>query len=112
MCRSGARRSCDTGIAEGFQLLVDDRQLLRVLGVALALDLVLLQRVLEALQLGHVARRGEHALQPPVTVVEGGRVVGHDRFAAVPGARGELVVGDLALGQDALDARLGPAPDR
>ena len=72
------------------------------------LDVLLLQRLLEALALGHVARRGEHALQPAVAVVEGGRVVGHHRLLAVPGARGELVVGDLAFGQHALDARLGP----
>ena len=64
------------------------------------------------LQLGHVARRGEHALQLPVAVVEGGRVVGHHGFLAVPGARGELVVGDLAFAQHALDARLGARPDR
>ena len=62
------------------------------------LDVLLLQRLLEALQLRHVARRGEHALQPPVAVVEGGRVVGHHGELAVPGARGELVVGDLAFG--------------
>ena len=30
----------------------------------LELDVLLLQRLLEALELGHVARRGEHALQP------------------------------------------------
>ena len=97
------------GITEGFQLLVDDGQFRGVRGVALTLDLVLPQRVLEAFQLGHVARRGEHALQTPVTVVEGGRVVRHHGFLAVAGARGELVVGDFAFGQHALDARLGPA---
>ena len=69
---------------------------------ALQLDVLLLQRLLEAFELGHVARRGEHALQPPVAVVEGGRVVGHHRLLAVPGARGELVVGDLAFAQHAL----------
>ena len=49
------------------------------------LDVLLLQRLLEALQLGHVARRGEHALQAPVAVVEGGRVVGHDGELCRPG---------------------------
>ena len=73
------------------------------------LDVLLLQRLLEALQLGHVARRGEHALQAPVAVVERGRVVGHHGELAVPGARGELVVGDLAFVQHAVDAGLGPA---
>ena len=45
----------------------------------------------------------------PVTVVEGGRVVGHHGQLAVPGARGQLVVGDLALGQHAVDAGLRAA---
>lgn len=40
--------------------------------------------------------------------MEGGRVVGHDRLLPVPGTRGELVVGDLALAQHQLDAGLGP----
>ena len=75
----------------------------------LELDVLLLQRLLEALQLRHVARRGEHALQPAVAIVEGGRVVGDDGQRAVPRARGELVVGDLALAQHAVDARLGAA---
>ena len=48
----------------------------------------------------------------PVAVVERRRVVGHHGERAVPGARGELVVGDLAFGQHAVDARLGPGPDR
>ena len=75
---------------------------------ALQLDVLFLQRLLEALALGDVARGGEHALQPPVPVVEGGRVVGDHGFLAVPGARGELVVGDLLFAQHQLDARLGP----
>ncbi len=41
--------------------------------------------------------------------MEGGRVVGHHGERAVPGTRGELVVGDPALVQHAVDARLGPA---
>ena len=61
------------------------------------LDVFLLQRLLEAFQLRHVARRGEHALQAPIAVVEGGRVVGHHGERAIPGARGELVVGDFAF---------------
>ena len=63
---------------------------------SLQLDVVFLQRLVKTFALGDVARRGEHALQLPVAVVEGGRVVGHHGFLAVPGARGELVVGDLA----------------
>ena len=55
-----------------------------------------------------VARRGEHALQLPVTTVEGGRIVGHDGLRTIHGARGELVVGHLLLGEHSLDARLGP----
>jgi hypothetical protein len=46
-------------------------------------DVGLLQRVLEALELGHVARRGEDALELAVAVVEGRCVVGDDRFFTV-----------------------------
>ena len=73
------------------------------------LDVLLLQCLLETLQLGHVPRRGEHALKLAVAIVERRRVVGDDRQLAVPRARGELVVGDLALGQHAVDAGLGAA---
>jgi hypothetical protein len=50
----------------------------------------------------------EHALQPPVTVVEGGRVV--DTTVSLPSraSTGELEVGDFAFGQHAVDARFGP----
>ena len=65
--------------------------------------------MLEQFQLRHVARCGKHALQDPVAVVEGGRVVGHDGEGAIPGARGELVVGDFAFVQHPVDRRLGPA---
>ena len=41
--------------------------------------------------------------------MEGGRVVGHDGEGAIPGARGELVVGDFAFVQHPVDRRLGPA---
>ena len=75
---------------------------------ALQLDVRFLQRLLEALALGDVARGGEHALQLPVPVVEGGRVVGHHGFLAVPGARGEFVVGDLLFAQHQLDGGFGP----
>jgi hypothetical protein len=46
-------------------------------------------------------------LQLPLSVVESGRVVGHDCFLAVPGARGKLVVGDLLFVQHLFDGRLG-----
>ena len=68
----------------------------------------LLERVIQAFALRDVARGGEHALQLPVAVVEGRRVVGHHGFLAVPGACGELVVGDLLFAQHQLDAGLGP----
>ena len=67
----------------------------------------LLQRLLVTLALRDVAGGGEDPLQLPVAVVEGGRVVGHQGLLAVPGACGELVVGDLALAQHQLDAGLG-----
>ena len=53
------------------------------------------------------ARCGEHALQLPIPIVEGGLVVGHHGFLAVPGARGEFVVGDLLFAQHPFDTRLG-----
>jgi hypothetical protein len=74
---------------------------------ALQLDIFLLQNLIQAFALGDVARCGEHALQPPIPIVEGGRVVGHHGFLAVPGARGEFVVGDLLFAQHQFDTRLG-----
>ena len=64
----------------------------------------LLQRFLVALAFGDVAGRGEHSLQLPVAVVEGGRIVGDHGFLAVPGARGEFVVSHFAFAQHQLDA--------
>jgi hypothetical protein len=72
------------------------------------LDVLVLKRPFEASQLRHVARSGEHTLQSPVAVIEGRRVVGHHGEVAVPVARGEFVVGDLAFTEDAFDTRLGP----
>ena len=72
------------------------------------LDVVFLQRLLETFALSDVARGGEHALQLAVAIVESGGVVGHYRFLAVPGARGQLIVGDLASAQHPLDAGFGP----
>ena len=74
-----------------------------------ALCVASLQRLLVSLALGDVAGGGEHALQLPVAVVEGGRVVGDHGFLAVPVARGQLVVGDLAF---ALSTSLMPASAR
>ena len=62
---------------------------------------------LDTLAFRDVAGDGAHAPQFPVTVVEGSRVVGHHGFLAVPGVRGELVVGDFAFAQHQLDGRLG-----
>ena len=72
------------------------------------LGVLLLERLLDALEFGDVARGGEDALKAPVAVVEGRRVVGHHRERAVPGPRGELVVGDLAFAQHAVDPGFGP----
>src|SRR3989442_15283880 len=63
------------------------------------LDVRLLELLLEALALRDVARCREDTLQLALAVVEGARVVGDDRLAAVAGARGQLVVGHLALAQ-------------
>ena len=64
--------------------------------------------LLQLLLLRDVPGRGEHALQPPLGVAEGGGVVGDDGHMAGPGEGRELVVGDLALAQHLLDAFLGP----
>src|ERR1017187_1893622 len=53
---------------------------------SLQLDVLLLDGLVEKFALGDVARGGEHALQLPVAVVEGGRVVGHHGCLAVAGA--------------------------
>src|SRR2546423_11570768 len=71
------------------------------------LGVFLLQPLLEELELGDVARRGKYALQHPVPIVEGRRIVGDDGERAISGPRSELVVGDSALGKDAFDSRLG-----
>src|SRR5208283_3375974 len=73
---------------------------------SLQLDVLLLERLVETLALADVARGGEYALELPVAVVEGGGVEGYHGRLAVPGASGQLVVGDLLLAQHLLDARL------
>src|SRR5580658_6731098 len=72
------------------------------------LDVVFLKRALKPFAFRDVARGGEYPLKFPVAIVEGGRVIGNYGFLAVPGARRELIIGDLASGQDSLDTRLGP----
>src|ERR1700676_134032 len=47
------------------------------------------------------------ALQCPVPVVKGSRIVGYHRLLAVTGARRQLVVGDRLFAQHALDRCLG-----
>ena len=71
------------------------------------LDVLPLQRLFEAFQLRHVTRRREDALQSAVAIVKCGRVVRHHRERAVSSPRRELVVGEFALVQHAVDARLG-----
>ena len=71
---SGVRSSCD--------MLARNSDFIRL--ACFQLDVLLLERLLEAFQLGHVARRGEHALQAAVAVVEGGGVVGHHGRACRP----------------------------
>ena len=61
----------------------------------------------ERLRSVDVARRGEHALQLVVAVVEGGGVVRDHRLLAVLGAHRQLVVAHLVLGEDPLDRRVG-----
>ena len=73
------------------------------------LAVLLLKPLLEQLQLGDVARRGEYPLQDSVAVMEGCRVVRHDSQSSVSCAGRELVVGDFAFVQHLVDCRLGPA---
>jgi hypothetical protein len=73
----------------------------------LQLGVALLEHQVQALALRDIPRRGEHPLQSPLPVVESGRVEGDHRLLAIPAARRELVVGDLAFGQDLPDARFG-----
>jgi len=105
----------ENGIERAAQLMAHARKELglgevrlvrRGLG-ALQLDVRLAQHLFEALALGDVARRDEHALEHPVAVVEGGRVARDDGLPAVPAARGELVVGDFLLAQHTLDTDRG-----
>ena len=54
----------------------------------LQLKVLLLEGMFETLPLGGVARRYEHARQPPDAVVDGGRMVGHHGFLIIYGADG------------------------
>ena len=66
-----------------------------------------LQRLVENSSLRDVAGRRKHPLQGAVAIVERRGVVGHHRFLAVTGARGEFVIGELGFTQHAFDARFG-----
>ena len=67
----------------------------------------LLQRLVENFSLRNVAGRRKHTLQGAVAIVEGRGVVGHHRLLAVPGAGGELIVGERGFTQHAFNAGLG-----
>src|SRR6202789_3165544 len=67
----------------------------------------LTQRSLVLLTLRDFTHRSEHALQSPIPIVQGGRVVGYDCLLAVPVARGQLVIGDFSFAQRQTNARLG-----
>ena len=67
-----------------------------------------IEHLIEALAFGDVARGGKHTLQPSVPIVQRRGIVGHHRFLTVPGARGELVVGDLLFAEYQFDGRFGP----
>src|SRR6266513_4308653 len=71
------------------------------------LDVFLLKPLLEELELRDIARRGKYTLQYSVPIVKRRCIVGDDGERAIPGARGQLVVGDPPLGENALDSRLG-----
>src|SRR6185312_3621082 len=71
------------------------------------LDVLQLQLLLDELELGDIARGGEHTFENSLPVVECRRIVGDDGERAIPGARGKLVIGDSAFGEDAVDSRLG-----
>lgn len=67
----------------------------------------LLQHLIQAFAFGDVACGGEHALQPSISIVEGGRIVGNHGLATVPASCRQLVVGNLAYRENPLDAGLG-----
>jgi hypothetical protein len=104
-------RKADDGVERRAQLVRHGRHELGLhpAGV-LELDVLFLQRLVDALAVGDVAGSSEHALQLAVAVVEGGGVVGDHRLLAVERAHRQLVVADLVLGQHALiaaSARIG-----
>ena len=66
------------------------------------------QHLIHEFALRDVAGGSEHALQPPVPIVEGGGIEGHHGFPSVPGAYGQLVVGNLFFVQHELDACVSP----
>ena len=79
------------------------------LGAARALRrrLGLFQLDLNPVALRHIARRGEHALQRAVPIVERRRIVRHDGLRPIARARGQFVVRYLLLAQHKLDGRIG-----
>ena len=74
----------------------------------LHLHIGFLQSLLKAFAFRDITRSRKHALQGAVTVVEGGGVVGHHRFLAIPRTGREFVISDFLVTQHQLDARLGP----
>ena len=93
--RDGAGRiDCDEAVHRG----LDQAPVVRLLVAQLLLELLLL---------GDVARRGEHALEVAARIVEGDRVIRHDRLAGILAPRGQLVVRHPLLAQHQADAVLG-----
>src|SRR5471030_1233424 len=71
------------------------------------LDVRLLERLLELFSLCNISSGGEYALQLSISVVEGGGVVRHQGFLAIPRAGSEFVVGDLFSPKHLLDGGAG-----
>jgi hypothetical protein len=74
---------------------------------AFKLEILLLQGLLEVLDFGHVTRRRKHALQHPITIVEGAGIARYARFDTIPVTRAQLVIVDLTFGEDAMNAGVG-----
>src|SRR5579863_6988510 len=105
----------EDGVERASELVAHARQEIRLgearllgddLG-AFQLGIRFLQGALESLSLGDIARGGKDTLKSPLTVIECRRIVGDHRLLPVPSPGRKLVVGDLFLRQDELDARLG-----
>ena len=91
-----------SGVRSSWLMLARKRSLARL--AFSSSTIFLLERLLEALAFGDIARGGEHALKFSSLIVESRGVVTDDGFPSGLGARGQLVVGYAGLAQNQTDA--------